>query len=86
MTGQSLPLLCFVCNVFLFVSVVWASLCLVSFIGLLHECPVFLFRVPSDTIFRGFFVFVALIFVEAGFDTPAKLAAWCPSVFGEPIL
>ena len=45
MTGQSLSLLCFsfnvVCNVFSFVSVVLDSLCLVSFIGLLHECPLF---------------------------------------------
>ena len=32
-------------------------------------------------IFGGFFVFFfALIFEEAGFDTPAKLVAWCPSV------
>ena len=57
-------------------SVVWDSLCSVSFVGVLHGCPEFPFGVPSGTIFGGFFV--ALTFVEAEFDTTASLAAWCP--------
>ena len=64
-------------------SVVWDSLCAVSFVGVLHGCPEFPFRVPSGTIFGGFFV--ALIFVEAEFDT-GSLAAWCPPFKVEPAL
>ena len=81
MTGQSLPLLCFVCNVFLFVSVVWASLCSVSFIGLLHECPVFLLRVPSGTIFGGFFVFCCLNFCGGGVRHPGEFGGLVPLRF-----
>ena len=53
-----------------------------AFIGPLHGSLVFPFCVPSGTIFGGFWGFFALTSVKAGFDTPAKLAAWCPSVCG----
>ena len=59
-------------------------MCLVFFIGLLHRCLLFPSCELSGAGFGGFLFFVALNFEEAGFDTPAKLAAWCPSVCGGP--
>ena len=59
--------------VFVFVSVVWDSLHSVSLIGLLCGFPCIRC------------VEVVLIFVEAGFDTLAKLAAGAPPFLVNPL-
>ena len=67
--------------------VVLFLLCGLLALGVLNwstvQVSLFLFCVLRH--FLRCFVFFRLNFVEARFDPSAKLAAWCPSVFGVPL-